>query len=249
MAMRSLRRVVQKGRNAARRVRCGLPMHAENVSPEVPNDLFQAHLSIYGFFARFVQGRRVLDLGSGTGYGAAHLRRSGAVEVVGIDRDRRAVAYARSRFAMPGLQFLVADAQALPPDLGVFDAVVSSNVFEHLDDPARALGQMRRLLRSGGPFILVVPPIVDEASLAANRRIEFHVSNLFVGQWTDLLWQSFGQVRAFRHLPPPDRLPDFSDPFPSSLAPADFQFLEVPVAELGAEFTLGAVFVCSESRA
>jgi SAM-dependent methyltransferase len=241
--------VVQKGRNVARRVRCGLPLHAENVSPEVPNDLFQAHLSIYEFFARFVQGRRVLDLGSGTGYGAAHLRQAGAAAVVGIDRDRKSVAYARARFPMPGLQFLVADAQALPPDLGAFDAVVSSNVFEHLDDPARALGQMRRLLQPGGPFILVVPPIVDEASLAANRRIEFHVSNLFVGQWADLLRQSFGQVRAFRHLPPSDRVPDFSDPFPSSLAPADFQFLEVPVAELGAELTLGAVFVCSESRA
>lgn len=240
-----MRKVVQRGLNAARRVRCGLPLHAENVSPEVPNDLFQAHLSIYWFFARFVAGRRVLDLGSGTGYGAAHLRRAGAAEVVGVDQGRKAVAYASSRYAMPGLRFLVADAQELPPDLGLFDAIVSSNAFEHLDDPARALRQVRRLLQPDGPFILVVPPIVDEASLAANRRNVFHRSNLFVWQWAALLSQFFGQVRAFRHLPPPDRLPDFSDPFPSALAPADFEFVELPVADLGAVSTLGAIFVCS----
>src|SRR3954449_2876769 len=105
VSLKSVKRVVQRGRNAARRIRRGLALHAENVSPEVPNDLFQAHLSIYWFFARFVAGRRVLDLGSGTGYGAAHLRRAGAAEVVGVDQDRRAVAYASSRYTMPGLRF------------------------------------------------------------------------------------------------------------------------------------------------
>ncbi len=246
MSLKSMKKVVQKSRNAARRVRCGLALHAENVSPEVPNDLFQAHLSIYWFFASFVQGRRVLDIGSGTGYGAAHLRRAGAVEVAGVDRDPRSVAYATFHFNLPGLRFLVADAQELPPDLGVFDVIVSSNVFEHLADPARALSQMRRHLQPGGSFVLVVPPIVDEASLAANRRIVFHKSNLFVWQWADLLKQFFSQIRAFRHIPPADPPPDFSDPFPSRLSPADFEFFEVPVAELWAGFTLGAVFVCSD---
>ncbi|HEX3554798.1 MAG TPA: class I SAM-dependent methyltransferase [Thermoanaerobaculia bacterium] len=246
MSLKSIRRLGQKGRNAARRVLCGLPLHAENVSPEVPNDLFQAHLSIYWFFARFVPGRRVLDLGSGTGYGAAHLRQAGAQEVVGVDLDQKAVAYAISHYSQPGLRFLVADAQELPPELGVFDVIVSSNAFEHLDDPARALRQMRQHLRPDGQFLLVVPPIVDEASLAANRKIVFHKSNLFVWQWTDLLCHFFGQVRAFRHLPAAGRQPDFSDPFPSTLTPAEFEFHESPVSELGAVFTLGAIFICSE---
>jgi SAM-dependent methyltransferase len=237
---------VQKGRNAVRRVRCGLALHSENVSAEVPNDLFQAHLSIYWFFARFVQDRRVLDIGSGTGYGAAHLRQAGAAEVVGVDRDRRSVAYASSHYKLPGLRFQVADAQELPQDLGLFDAVVSSNVFEYLDDPAKAIWQVRGHLTPGGPFVLVVPPIVDEASLEANRRIESHKSNLFVWQWADLLKESFGQVCAFRHLPPAGSRPDFSDPFSSALSPADFEFCEVPVSELGAALTLGAVFVAAD---
>lgn len=241
-------RLLRRSRNAARRLLRGLPLHAENVSPEVPNDLFQAHLSVYEFFARHVAGGRVLDLGSGTGYGSAHLRRSGAAEVVGIDRDPRSVRYARERYRMRGLTFLACPVEALPPELGRFDAVVSSNVFEHLEDPARGLESVRRHLDPAGLFVLVVPPIADEASLEANRRNPFHVSNLFVWEWAALLERFFGQVRAFRHLPPLGREPDFTDPFPSTLEPAAFEFLEVPVTELGAAFTLGAVFVCSELR-
>jgi SAM-dependent methyltransferase len=190
----------------------------------------------------------VLDIGCGTGYGTAHLRRAGATEALGIDRDRKALAYARARYIMPGLQFLIADAQELPLHLGLFDTIVSSNAFEHLEDPARALGHVLQHLHSTGRFVLVVPPIIDASSLAANRKIPFHKSNLFVREWGSLLGQFFGQVRAFRHLPPPQRSPVFTDPFPSSLNPANFQFDELPISELGATFTLGAVFVCSEPR-
>jgi hypothetical protein len=77
-----MKRLIQRGLNSARRVRCGLPLHAENVSPEVPNDLFQAHLSIYWFFARFVEGRRVLDLGSGSVPGCQPEDRLSQVEPV-----------------------------------------------------------------------------------------------------------------------------------------------------------------------
>lgn len=247
MLLRVIRRQAQRGRNAFRRMRCGLPLYAaESVSPEVPNDLFQAHLSIYWFFAHFTEGRRVLDVGCGTGYGTAHLRRTGATEAIGIDRDRKALAYARTRYIMPGLQFLIADAQEFPLQLGLFDTIVSSNVFEHLEDPARALGHVRQHLHATGRFVLVVPPIIDVSSLAANRKIPFHKSNLFVCEWGSLLGRFFRQVRAFRHLPPSQRSPDFSDPSPSSLNPADFQFVELPISELSATFTLGAVFVCSE---
>lgn len=247
MFLGALRKQVRRGRNAVRRLRSGLPLQgAENVSPEVPNDLFQAHLSIYHFFARFVEGRRVLDIGCGTGYGTAYLRHGGASAVVGVDRDRRSIAYARSHYAEPGLEFLVGDAEVLPPGLGAFGTVVSSNVFEHLHDPARALDRVRHHLLPEGQFLLVVPPILDAASLAANHANPFHRSNLFVWEWTALLSKHFGRIRAFRHLPPPGSAPSFTDPFPSSLLPADFEFLEVPVSELGSAFTLGAVFVGSE---
>jgi SAM-dependent methyltransferase len=246
---RSLKIQAQRGRNAFRRWRSGLPLYAaENVSQEVPNDLFQAHLSIYWFFAGFVQNRRVLDLGCGTGYGAAHLLKSGAPAVLGLDQDPRSIAYARSHYSFSGLQFIVADAQELPSETGMFDVIVSSNVFEHLDDPARALSHVRQRLDQEGQFFLVVPPITDETTLGSNRENPFHKSNLFVWEWSTLLERFFQSVRAFRHLPPPDHTPDFTSPFPSTFSPADFSFVEVPLAELKDLLTLGAVFLCSGTK-
>jgi SAM-dependent methyltransferase len=232
----------RRGLNAARRLSRGLPLHAECVSPEVPNDLFVAHLSIYEFASGFVRGRDTLDLGCGTGYGSARLVSAGAASVTGLDRDPRSIAYARSRYGA-AVRFLEGDAQSLPEGLGPFGAIVSSNVFEHLPSPSAAFDEVRSHLAPGGVFVLVVPPIVDPASLAANRAIPFHVSNLFVQEWADLLKGRFQEVRAFRHLPPDGTKPDFTDPFPSRLKAEEFRFVEVPVAALGSELTLGAVFV------
>jgi SAM-dependent methyltransferase len=139
----------------------------------------------------------------------------------------------------------LADAQDVPSKLGEFDVIVSSNVFEHLDDPAHAFASVRQHLRQGGQFLLVVPAIVDENTLALNRKIPFHTSNLFVWEWAALLERFFATTRVFRHLPPAERSPDFTNPFPSSFSPSDFVFLEVPLSELRSTFTLGAVFLCS----
>src|SRR5262245_49522832 len=88
----------QRVRNAWRRLVHLLPPSGEGVSPEVPNDLYQAHLSLYLFAASFARGRAVVDLACGTGYGCARLAAAGASEVVGIEADPWCRLYARRRF-------------------------------------------------------------------------------------------------------------------------------------------------------
>lgn len=239
-----LKRTLRRYRNALRRVAEGLRLHAENVSPDCPNDLFRAHESIYAFASTFPASGRALDLGCGTGYGCARLLQAGAEEVVGVDLDPRNVRYSRRRFARAGLRFQVEDAEALPESLGRFDLIVASNVLEHLADVETALRGLARSLAPGGLLVAAVPPIVDAASLAENERIPFHRTNLFVWEWSSKLTEQFRAVRAFRHLPPPGHTLDFTDPFPSAVAAEDFSFEEVEVADLGREPTLGAVFVC-----
>jgi SAM-dependent methyltransferase len=243
-ALRGLRRLL----NAARKVRAGLRLRGESISPEVLNDLYQAHRSIYLFAGRFVEGERVLDLGCGSGYGTRLLKEHGAREVVGLDLEPRSIRYARRRFGREGIEFRVGDAESPPHDLGRLDFVVASNVLEHLRWPERAVEQIGGLLSPHGRLLVAVPPIVDDQGLAVHEAIPYHRSNLLIDQWQELLACCFRNLEAVRHLPPEGVHLDFADPFPSRVDAADFRFLPCSPADLSGSETLTAVFLCGGVR-
>ena len=96
-------------------------------------------------------GRRLLDVGGGTGNYAAALREEGWQPVV---CDRSADMLARA--AAKGLETVEADAQALPFEDASFDAVICVSMLHHVDDRPRALAEQRRVLRPGGRGALMV---------------------------------------------------------------------------------------------
>ena len=145
---------LQRASNGIRKVASGLRPFGESVWPGVRNDLFVAHESIDRFFSNFAKGRRLLDGGCGTGYGAFHLAKNGAFSVAAIDADRLSIRYARKHFAADNLTFDVGDLEELPYQRASFDLVVSSNALEHLRNPSRFLQGLQRVLTSDGKAII-----------------------------------------------------------------------------------------------
>src|SRR5687767_6601798 len=78
----------------------------ERMLPETTSAVtFWEHIYRYRFAARFVRGRRVLDIACGEGYGAAALLRAGAASVIGVDISEEACEHARQKYgidARPG---------------------------------------------------------------------------------------------------------------------------------------------------
>lgn len=241
------RRAISRLVNAGRKLRAGLRLFGESVSPETRNDLLVAHESIYEFFSRYAPGQRVLDAGCGTGYGSAALRRQGAAaQVVGVDIDERSIGYAQRRFGSDAVQFFVCDLQALPPSLGTFDVIVSSNAFEHVAEPVAVCNQIvRQHLRSRGRFVLAVPPIVDETTRAAHHDIHYHRGNLYVWEWREALERQFGSVESYRHVAAEGVQVDFADPAPTRLGSESFRVEPVVGRKLEEVETITAIFVCS----
>lgn len=99
-----------------------------------------------------LQGR-VLELGVGTGVNLP-LYGPGA-QVVALELSGPMLARARRRPARAVVRPLQADAQWLPFADGVFDAVSGSLLFCSLAEPARALAEVRRVLRPCGRLVLV----------------------------------------------------------------------------------------------
>jgi ubiquinone/menaquinone biosynthesis C-methylase UbiE len=99
-------------------------------------------------------GQRVLDLGSGVGDVAMLAARlvGPSGEVLGIERDPRSIARARSRVAEAGLlnvSFTQSDVNQIASDKP-FDAAVGRFILQFLPDPLAVLRSLSGLVRPGG---------------------------------------------------------------------------------------------------
>lgn len=94
---------------------------------------------------------RTLDLGTGTGRNLPLL--PAGARAVGVDPYVWNLRRARRR--APGVALVRARGEALPFKDGAFDVVLSGLVLCSVDDPAAALGELRRVLRPGGVLRLL----------------------------------------------------------------------------------------------
>ncbi len=96
----------------------------------------------------------VLEVGSGVGFTACHLAEKIGCRVMGVDLSGEMLVWARNRAARKGLEdrceFRVADAQQLPFEDDIFDAMLCESVTAFVPDKARALNEYRRVVRPGG---------------------------------------------------------------------------------------------------
>ena len=100
---------------------------------------------------------RVLELGAGTGLNLEHYT-DAVTELVLAEPDPHMASRLRERLASEGSaagrpSVIEAPAEDLPFDDGSFDVVVATLVLCTVDDPARALAEVRRVLVEGGRFL------------------------------------------------------------------------------------------------
>lgn len=165
----------------------------ERVIPgEVEVDLWNEHVSRYTFAAQFASGRRVLDIGCGTGYGAAELSRH-AISVTGIDISPDAVAYARQHY--PYLQLTAASAASLPLQSCAFQLVTAFEVIEHLEDWQSLVREAHRVLADDGILVISTPnKNYYTESRGAEGHNPFHVHEFEAAEFEDALSSVFPNV-------------------------------------------------------
>ena len=119
--------------------------------------IYLMHVASYSWVKDFVRGKRVLDFGCGSGYGAAEMA-AHAVSVDAVDVSEEAVAYASATFAKPNLRYTSFDPDKLLPfDNGSFDVVISFQVIEHVEDFDCYVAEAKRVLVPGGLLVVITP--------------------------------------------------------------------------------------------
>lgn len=129
-----------------------------------------------------VAGRRILDVGCGSGPLSDALRDRGAV-VTGIDASAGMPALARWRLGDDVALHVVDLSDRLPFADGEFDDVVASLVLHYLEDWGPTLAELRRVLRPGGRLIASVDhPFV--AYTIQDPRPDYFATTSYTFDWT-----------------------------------------------------------------
>lgn len=140
---------------------------------------------------RASKARTVLDLGCGNGALSGYIGAKG-FGVTGCDFSRSGIDLAREQF--PKISFFQHDvSQALPSEhRGKYDAVISTEVIEHLLLPRNLMTNAVWALKPGGIFILTTPYHGYWKNLA------LALTNKFDDHWHPL--RDFGHIKFFsRH--------------------------------------------------
>ena len=172
-----------------------LDFTGERYIPSVKGQIYCEHLHRYAIAARACGGKRVLDVASGEGYGAALLARY-AADVVGVDVDAEIVAHARRTYYVPNLRFVNAPATELPLADASIDVVTCFETIEHLSDHDRMVDEFRRVLASGGTLFISSPNKLIYSD-RANYKNPFHVRELYYNELRDLLKRRFSNVMIY----------------------------------------------------
>ena len=159
-------------------------------------DIRYEHTHRYSLVAPLLTGKRVLDFGSGEGYGTAILAVH-ANTVVGVDIDEAAVTHAQQTHANePNLDYRKIDEGRLPFSDDEFDCVVCFEVIEHLAAPQNLLPELARILKPGGTLFISTPN-KHLYSDTRNYANEYHLHEFYMDEFREFLKTEFESVVFF----------------------------------------------------
>ena len=171
-----------------------LALTGERTLPGIPEEgyWFARHEAAYAWVAAVaadrLAGGRVLEAGSGEGYGAALLAAAGARVVAAVEYDAAACTHARRSY--PTVAVVRANLAALPLTPASMDVVVCLQVVEHLWDLRGFLADCAAALAPGGLLVLSTPNrLTFSPGLGRGERPlnPFHVEEFDAAQLADLV--------------------------------------------------------------
>jgi 2-polyprenyl-3-methyl-5-hydroxy-6-metoxy-1,4-benzoquinol methylase len=153
-------------------------------------------LSYYKFAAKMIgSGQRVMDVGCSEGLGTVILAEA-ATECIGVDLDRDAIEHATRTLTSEKLTFQCVDALERP--LGLFDAITSFDVIEHIypEHADQFLSVLAQSLTEDGIMIIGTPNVTADQYASAHSRAG-HVNLYSAERLRDSLAPHFHRVFMF----------------------------------------------------
>ncbi len=126
-----------------------LPWTEERFVPQVEGSIAREHLHRYATACELVQGKAVLDIACGEGYGAAMLANV-ANQVTGVHISAETIAFASAKYRRKNLEFKIRSCAEVPVADASIDIIVSFETIEHHNQNEVLMDEFKRVLRPGG---------------------------------------------------------------------------------------------------
>jgi ubiquinone/menaquinone biosynthesis C-methylase UbiE len=119
---------------------------------------FLRHFTAYKHAKTFAEGRSVLEIGCGTGYGSNYLKQF-VSDITAIDVSRKCTTYCHIKYKKRELNFIQASGLDIPLKDNSVGAAVSFQVIEHIEPEKvrKYLSEIKRVLKNEGVFIVSTP--------------------------------------------------------------------------------------------
>ena len=173
----------------------------ERFIPGTRGEIWVEHWHRYHFAARWAEGREVLDVACGEGYGTALLAGRGARRVTGVDLAPAAIAHARRTYGnLANVQFVEASCTQMPLPDASFDLVVSFETLEHIEAQREFIQEVARVLKPDGLVVLSCP---NKLEYSDKRQFanEFHVKELYRDELAALVSAKFPALQWYGQRP------------------------------------------------
>lgn len=130
---------------------------AERVDLENPflPPFFYQQQRAYSFCLQFIKNKKVLEIGSGSGYGTYRLAKV-AKNVLGIDSDEIAIAKSKEKYKTHNLKFISSTIENFKGE-DRFDCIIALQVFEHIEKPELFLSKIASVIKKDGFLIISTP--------------------------------------------------------------------------------------------
>ena len=171
------------------------------------------HVQRYEYVQRFAPGARVVDAGSGAGYGSAMMADAGAVSVRALDYCETTLGYAEQRYGRPAITWEHADLRAMEWTERSADLITCFEVFEHVVDPSSLVAGLGHALSDDGRLLVSTPNGVRSAD---EPNYVHHIREYDLEEFKAILGAHFAEVEVLGQrlvdrrmvMGPPDALND-----------------------------------------
>ena len=161
----------------------------ERFLPEVDGNVKIEHMHRYQIALNFAQGKKVLDIACGEGYGSNLLAKA-ASSVIGVDVAYEAILHAKKKYSCNNIRFIQGDCAAIPISNNYIDLVVSFETIEHHARHKEFILEIKRVLKKDGLLIISSPDKKEYTDFVGYIN-EYHLKELYYSEFEQLIKENF----------------------------------------------------------